>query len=404
LNLTAAQIVQQLLAKPLWTEEDRNWFLLYLQQNDTPELCKIMLEKFSGHLPTSNELPAAVSQQLLQQIHQQIQPAELTTTTTRFINWKKWVAAAAVITGIATGTYFLLHITTPAPRPIVKKELPKTDVAAPNTSNAVITLGNGQQIILDSAGNGTLAIQGNVSVIKTADGQIVYNGTAHELLLNTLTNPRGSKPVTITLSDGSKVWLNSESSLRYPAAFTNTKRKVTITGEAYFEVAKNAKLPFVVNIADKGAVEVLGTHFNINSYYDEAATKVTLVEGSVKVTVPQLLQQPLSSAAVIKPGQQALYASNGAASKDIKVKNNVDVAAVVAWKEGFFNFDNTDLQTVLRQLERWYNVKVVFKGAVPKRFFGGEMQRDLNLSEVVKILEKNKVHFKIEGNKLMVLP
>ncbi len=192
--------------------------------------------------------------------------------------------------------------------------------------------------------------------------------------------------------------------MRYPAAFSGSSRPVEITGEAYFEVAKNPAQPFKVTVAGKGIVEVLGTHFNINSYADEQDTKVTLLEGSVKVAVLQSLQQPVTNATIIKPGQQAFYNTAKAATENIKIKNEVNIAAVMAWKNGYFNFENADLQTVMRQLSRWYNVQVIFQGNIPKRNFGGEMQRDLNLSEVLKLLEKNNVHFKIDGNKLNVMP
>jgi ferric-dicitrate binding protein FerR (iron transport regulator) len=182
-------------------------------------------------------------------------------------------------------------------------------------------------------------------------------------------------------------------------AFGATERQVEITGEAYFEVAKKAQ-PFKVAVAGKGVVEVLGTHFNINSYQDETYTKVTLLEGSVKV----YLQPNGAGAIAIQPGQQALYLSDQQKQTAIQVKNDIDLSAIVAWKNGYFNFDNSDLKSVLRQLSRWYNVDVVYQGNIPKRVFGGEMQRDLNLSEVLKILEKNNVHFKIETDKLIVMP
>ncbi|NOT91847.1 FecR family protein [Ferruginibacter sp.] len=396
------KILQQLLDKPSWTQEERNWILQYLQQSDTPQLRHIMLEKFSANIKEGSPLPQELSQKLLQQIHQQIQTEYKTAKRISFFNWKRVAAAAAIITGIIIAGYFI-NSKNAGPASIVKTTIPKTDVAAPKGNTAVITLGNGQQIILDSAGSGTLATQGNVNVIKTTDGQIVYNGTANEVLFNTLTNPRGSKPITLTLIDGSKVWLNTESSLRYPTSFSGNERQVEITGEAYFEVAKNTTQPFKVNIAGKGMVEVLGTHFNINSYQDEMATKVTLLEGSVKVFIPRLAHQQIN-AMVITANQQALYSNSKDANGQIKVKNNVDIAAVMAWKNGFFNFDNVDLQTVMRQLGRWYNVNVVFQGNIPARVFGGEMQRDLNLSEVLRLLQKNNIHFKIQGDNLIVTP
>lgn len=390
------EILERLLTKSAWTSEEQAWMLEYLQETDQHALRQLMQEKFEQDQQQSSNLSPAISERLLAQIHEQIQASPQTKTRLLF-HWKKWTAAAAIIlTMLSVAYYYLPKQQTPIP--VVKLSL-QHDIAPPTANTAIITLGNGQQIILDSAGKGLLATEGNVQLTKTADGSIVYQGSSDKYLVNTLNNPRGSKPVSLVLSDGSKVWLNSESSLRYPVAFGATERQVEITGEAYFEVAKKAQ-PFKVAVAGKGMVEVLGTHFNINSYQDEMYTKVTLLEGSVKL----YLHPNGNGAVAIKPGQQAIYLSDQQKQSNIQVKNDIDVSAVVAWKNGFFNFDHADLKSVLRQLSRWYNVDVVYQGNIPQRVFGGEMQRDLNLSEVLKILEKNNVHFKIETDKLIVMP
>lgn len=396
------RILQTLLSKSSWTKEDRDWLLEYLQKADNPELRLLLLEQFSTELADGNENPLPVAEKLLRQIHNRIHPPEKKKPAllTRF---KKLSAAAAILLLVSTGGYFLLNRPGKLPPVTTVKNIQQKDIPAPASSNAVITLANGQQLVLDSAGSGILATQGNVTVVKTADGQLVYNGMAEELMYNTLSNPRGSRAISLTLADGSKVWLNSESSLRYPTSFSGKDRRVEITGEAYFEVTKKAGQPFMVTIAGKEKVEVLGTHFNINSYEDEQAIKVTLLEGSIKVSAVHTSSPVAVRQTVIEPGQQALY-QPGSASGAIEIKNNVNIAAVMAWKNGFFNFDQADLQTVLRQLSRWYNVTVVFSGNIPKRTFGGEMQRDLNLSEVLKLLEKNNIHFRIAENKLIVSP
>lgn len=390
------EILERLLTKSVWTSEEQAWMLEYLQETDQHALRQLMQEKFEQDQAQSTNLPTTISERLLAQIHEQI---NATTVTAPNFYWKKWLSAAAMLILMAAATLMYLRSKQVQPVPVAKIAL-KQDIAAPSTNTAIITLGNGQQIILDSAGKGLLAMEGNVELTKKADGSIVYQGSSDKYLVNTLNNPRGSKPITLVLSDGSKVWLNSESSLRYPVAFGAAERQVEITGEAYFEVAKKAQ-PFKVAVAGKGVVEVLGTHFNINSYQDETYTKVTLLEGSVKV---YLQTNGAAEAIAIKPGQQALYLSDQQKQTAIQVKNDIDLSAVVAWKNGFFNFDNADLKSVLRQLSRWYNVDVVYQGNIPKRVFGGEMQRDLNLSEVLKILEKNNVHFKIETDKLIVMP
>lgn len=391
------EILERLLTKSTWTSEEQAWMLEYLQETDQYALRQLMQDKFEQDLEQPGNLSPAISERLLTQIHGQIQ-ASPQSNTAIFFHWKKWIAAAAILITLASVAYYYYTPKQIAPIPVAKLTL-KQDIAPPSSNTAIITLGNGQQIILDSAGKGLLATEGNVQLTKTADGSIVYQGSSDKYLVNTLNNPRGSKPVSLVLSDGSKVWLNSESSLRYPVAFGATERQVEITGEAYFEVAKKAQ-PFKVAVAGKGMVEVLGTHFNINSYQDEVYTKVTLLEGSVKL----YLQPNGNGAIAIKPGQQAIYLSDQQKQSSIEVKNGIDLSAVVAWKNGFFNFDQADLKSVLRQLSRWYNVDVVYQGNIPKRVFGGEMQRDLNLSEVLKILEKNNVHFKIETDKLIVMP
>jgi transmembrane sensor len=194
----------------------------------------------------------------------------------------RYIVAAAVLLMIVAGVYLLWSSGGKPPvGPAVA--LVKHDVAAPSKAHAVITLANGQQIAVDSAGNGMLARQGKVKVVKLADGQLAYTGQDREVYYNTLSNPRGSRAITLILPDGTKVWINAASSLRYPTAFTGSERKVEVTGEAYFEVQKNLSQPFKVSIPGKEAVEVLGTSFNVNAYPDEPEIRTTLLEGSIKV-------------------------------------------------------------------------------------------------------------------------
>jgi ferric-dicitrate binding protein FerR (iron transport regulator) len=239
-------------------------------------------------------------------------------------------------------------------------------------------------------------VQGNTKVIHK-DGQIVYddeNMSKNALLYNAITTPKG-RQYQLTLADGSKVWLNAASSIRYPTAFPGNERVVEITGEAYFEITPDRIKPFRVFV--KGMeVQVLGTHFNINSYDDEATIKTTLLEGSVKVKMN-------NNTRLLLPGQQAQISSN-AGDGDIKVVKDIDLAVVMAWKNGYFSFDKTDLGAVMRQISRWYIVDIIYTGKIPDRKFGGEISRNNNLSEVLKILEESKVKFRIEGAKIFVLP
>jgi len=283
---------------------------------------------------------------------------------------------------------------------IAKPGVIQQDDVAPGGNKATLTLANGSKIILDSTHNGALTEQGGINVVKL-NGQLAYKPGGNktvELLYNTVTTPKGGQ-YQLLLADGSRVWLNAASSLRFPTAFIGNERKVELTGEGYFEVAKNASVPFKVNIAGKCEVEVLGTHFNINAYADEATVNTTLLEGKVKVTAVTQLQPATHKAQILSPGQQTLLYSSGM----IKLNTNVNVEEVMAWRNGVFNFDGADIDVVLRQLARWYDVSIVFEGEVPRRNFAGEMQRDLNLSQVLRILEKNNVRFRIEGKKLIVL-
>lgn len=302
--------------------------------------------------------------------------------------WKRMAAAAAILLATGLSTYFIFRsTTTPASTNVTAKH----DIP-PGKSGAILTLANGEQIVLDSVGNGVLAIQGKAKLISD-NGQIRYEGQEGESkteLYNTITTPRG-RQFTLLLADGTKVWLNAASSLRYPATFSATTRKVEVTGEAYFEVAKS-KIPFVVD-ARGTAVQVLGTHFNINAYEDEAAIQTTLLEGSVKVSKD-------GRSRTLEPGQQ----SQTGADDNIRVLNEVNTDVVLAWKNGYFSFDQADLFAVMRQISRWYDVDVVYEGNMPDRRFGGEISRNTNASEVLQILEESNIHFKIMDRKIVVLP
>ncbi len=288
----------------------------------------------------------------------------------------RMVAAASVLFVIFFGTYF--YVTKPSSKTLVNQAIVKKDVMAPLSSKATITLANGQIVELDAISSGTLvASQGAVNVMKTEDGQIVYRGTSKEIAYNTLYNPRGSKVISLRLNDGSIVWLNSQSSIRYPVAFLGDERQVEITGEAYFEVAKNLTKKFIV--ASNGLnIEVLGTHFNVNSYNDNKNIKVTLLEGSVKIIKG-------GGTCILKPGQQAQVA------KEIQVLNGANIESVMAWKNGFFSFSGTSVEELMNILGRWYNVEIVFNKSIPNRQFGGQIAKSANLSQVVKVLNESEL-------------
>lgn len=309
--------------------------------------------------------------------------------------WKQWAAAAAILMLVAMGAY--LWYNRQEPLTVAQtSEIQKTvNDVAPGKYKARLTLADGSTIVLDSAAAGKLAQQGNVEVLNKEGGLTYKPGTVQPgtIEYNTLTTAKG-EIYNLQLADGSLIWLNSASSIRYPVAFAGKERKVEITGEAYFEVAHlDSKMPFKITVNGM-EVRVLGTHFNINAYADKARIRTTLLEGSVAVT-------PAGSAkaVILQPGQQAAVAG-----QSVEVIKHADTEQAIAWKNGYFQFDEADLKTVMHEIERWYDVEIVYEGNVPQPVFGGKLSRNANASEVLKVLEQNRINFKIEGKKIIVTP
>ncbi len=317
----------------------------------------------------------------------------------KYFQWFKISAVAAVILVLfSISIYFFLNYQNNQSQQV--SQIIKQDIK-PGGNKAILTLANNQKIILTDVKNGQLAQQGNIIIHKTKDGLVVYSvsaatsqtgrvSSAKATAYNTISTPRGGQ-YQVILPDGSHVWLNSASSIKYPITFAGNNREVKITGEAYFEVAHNAAKPFSV-ITKGQTVRVLGTHFNINAYGDEQMIKTTLLEGSVRVTANNNIH-------ILKPGEQSRLTLDG----DLKV-NEANLAEAVAWKNGLFYFENTSLQNVMRQLARWYGVEIDYEGKIPNRTFTGAIHRDVNVSEVLQILKYTKVNFKINGKKIVVTP
>lgn len=310
------------------------------------------------------------------------------------LTFLRLAVAASIIGLLLLGTFFWFNRGEQGE--VAKTEMRynghKNDVL-PGGDKAILTLGDGSTIVLDNAQNGTLTQQGATKVIKL-DGKLAYDPAgagSTEVVYNTISTPRGGQ-YQIELPDGSQVWLNAASSLRFPTAFAGKERRVEISGEAYFEVTKNKSMPFIVTV-DGSEVQVLGTHFNIMAYKEEKAVKTTLLEGSVRFVSG-------NNASVLKPGQQSQLTKEG----QVKVMSGVDVDEVMAWKNGMFYFKDADIETVMRQLSRWYDVDIEYQGEIKPKKFGGEIQRDLNLSDVLEGLKETGIHFRIEGKKLIVLP
>lgn len=299
----------------------------------------------------------------------------------------KWAAAAVVFIVFSITAYLSLQ---------KKKEHVFVSDVAPGKNKAILTLADGKKISLSDAMNGDVAKEAGFSITKTADGQLVYNMAGSENVndasLNTISTPNGGE-WQIQLPDGSTVWLNAASSIQYSLNIGTAKQRlVKLDGEAYFEVAKNVAHPFIVE-TDKQSVEVLGTHFNINSYKDERVTKTTLLEGSVRVS-----HNTTNESEVLKPGEQSLVSVSGMDVKEV----NVDEA--IAWKNGYFMFDNERQESILRKVARWYNVEIEYADADAKNvMYYGTVSRFEKISKVLTKLEQTgEVRFDIKGNKVIV--
>jgi transmembrane sensor len=318
-----------------------------------------------------------------------------------FRPWR-WVAAASLILAAAGAAYLALQDRHTPPAQTVAQSTSSPAALLPAGNKATLTLDDGRKINLDSSGTGVLASQGNTVVAKVADDQLAYgnassSGAAKPVspTYNTLATPRAGQ-FQLKLPDGTRVWLNNASTLRYPVFFAGAIREVELSGEAYFEVAKDAVHPFkvkVVNPAAGGEVDVLGTSFNLMAYSDENTERATLIDGSIKFN-------HAGSSVMLKPAEQSVLSTHG----DLHTLHHVDIDEVTAWKNGYFHFDHADLQTTMRQLARWYDVTVVYEGDIPPQTFVGRIQRNLELTTLLKGMEGEHVHFKLEGKRLTVSP
>ncbi|MPR31899.1 FecR family protein [Salmonirosea aquatica] len=326
--------------------------------------------------------------------------------------WPKWIAAASVLFTLFGGTYWYFQQTQTNHRAVSQSAVHRADVP-PGDNRAVLTLANGERIVLEALKNGEFAREKNATIIKTKEGEIIYEQSGRSSLnpqatdgavsYNTITTPKAGQ-YQVKLPDGTRVWLNAASSIRFPTVFSNQERLVEITGEIYFEVAKathkTRRIPFIV-LAGNQTVEVLGTRFNVSSYADEGSITTTLVEGSIKVHLSGVRDKGL----LLKPGQQALLLNKSQKASPRQQPFNVrevDTRSVIAWKEGRFRFDNISLPELMRQLSRWYDVEVVYEGRVKEYEFVGQIERNTNLSKVLKILEVGGVKFRQEGKKIII--
>lgn len=315
-------------------------------------------------------------------------------TATRFLlsnTW--WLRSAAAIFILLVGIAIYQFISKQQSPNTAQQQPPSKTIQdiPPGGNKAVLILEDQSVVSLDSLANGATILQGGMKIVKAANGEIHYAPSQNAegdnaVISNTIKTPPGGQ-FTLTLADGTKVWLNAASSITYPTSFSDHRRNVSISGEVYFEVAKNKEKPFIVNVGTNNTVEVLGTHFNINSYSDEKTIKTTLLEGKVKVSEGY-------ASVMLVPGQQ---------SSGLTVHTGVDLDQVMAWKNGEFSFEGKTLQEVLRELARWYNLTIIYENDTPGIRLKGGMGKNLNLSQVIKGLESMGVKCRLEpGHRLVV--
>ena len=365
------------------------------------------LAEYPAQLPNLNRARAIVNEmkmikdnmdeqkamQVWKKIDEKIQEMPSEEKPSRVVSMRKWWMAAAILLLLATGGYLFWN--KEESQEITKTASPalQNDVA-PGTNKAILTLADGRKITLDSNSSGAISKQGNVTIIQLG-GQLSYeasNGSQPktEVTYNTITTPKGGQ-YQLALVDGSKVWLNSASSLRFPTVFVGNERRVQLDGEGYFEIAHSGSMPFIV---EKGEtrVQVLGTHFNINAYDDENEIKVTLLEGSVSVSQGNIQK-------LLAPGHQAQIKTG------IQIVNDINIDKVMAWKNGWFEFDDAELSAIMRQVSRWYDVDIEFEGKSTEQKFGGRISKNLPMSAILRMLESSGVKgFRLEGKKLFVQP
>lgn len=300
--------------------------------------------------------------------------------------------AAIIIMVLLAGVYVYLKQTDHDL--LVTSSEPKKTKIIPGGNNAVLLLADGSQIILNKASDGQIADQSGVKVVKTRSGELIYrfagNANPKSTAINTVITPRGGQ-YHLVLVDGTEVWLNAGSSIKFPTAFTGSDRRVNITGEVYFEVAKNKAKPFIVS-TNKSEIKVLGTHFNINAYDDEEYQRTTLLEGSVEIKSGKQTTR-------LTPGQQAIIKEK---TEGIKIDKIEDLEAIIAWKNGYFQFEKADLKSVMRLVSRWYDTKVSYSGSIPAKEYTGKIPRNVSVSKLIEMLAYTGIHCRVENNQIIV--
>lgn len=399
------ELLDKLLRNACTPAEKEELFLLVEQVEDQPELMQLLEEAWGRYEQPTHAVNGQTAESILQFIVNDGKTVK--TPVVRLITlWRRVAVVAAILLIVGFGSYLFFFRQKNNPAEVAQTVIPN-DVKAPEKNKATITLANGQQVALDSLRNGQFSSQGMVKLIRKPDGSVFYKATSKQNksneLINTFSNPRGSQVAAITLSDGTRVWLNAGSTLNFPVAFTGKERVVTINGEGYFEVTHFDKWPFKVN---KGItqVTVLGTRFNVMAYDDEEKLNITLVQGSVRVSANVNPGTEGQSSVMLIPGEQAQVPQPAQPDQSVPIQvHTTDVDQAVAWKEGLFSYHNTGLTQVLREAARWYDIDIAYEGEIPDDTFTGGFQRTATLSELLTILQMSRVRFRLEGRKLTVL-
>ncbi|WP_170137817.1 FecR family protein [Chitinophaga dinghuensis] len=384
--------ITDLLLKHLYGELTAEEAATLEQWRMSNEENNALFAEFSDEEKVKQELSALLATR--SRIWEQLDAHTGSVRTLRRSYQRPLLVAASISLLLMVAGYLLWNRPPSSHTPIAKH---MADIPAPAANRAFITLRNGQKIYIDSLQPGADGQLKGTGAQKLAADQLVYNENTdgnHRPELNTITVPKGSKPLQVTLPDGSDLWINVATSVSFMVPFPKDTRMVHVTGEAYFDVAQNASKPFTVQVRNE-VIHVLGTTFNVQSYEDESITKTTLVTGKLQIN-----QTKTGTMNVLNSGQQAITQSNDA----VIVKDDADLEEVLSWKQDMFHFRNEELKSIMNQLGRWYDITVVYPRNIPNRFFTASISRRKSLSEVLKIMEQNGIHFKLEGKTLMVMP
>ncbi len=363
-------------------------------------------EEFNKVIKAKYEMPQEINNRIQAKLAAQIASVPVVPIKPSYIKWLQ-IAASIVLVISTSVLYFYFKTNQISQQPSVVKNEKLKDKVVPGGNKALLILDGGEQIILEDAKNGILAKQGHTTINREDAGRVVYYSQIKKNIapqFNTISIPRGGQ-YEVVLPDGTQVWLNASSSLRFPTVFNGKERKVELSGEAYFEVTKNRNMPFTVVLVSNSknsneihkenmSIQVLGTHFNVMAYEEEGSAVTTLLEGSVKI-ISSITQ------ALLKPGEQAVFHNK---SRKVNVSAG-NVEASVAWKKGYFHFENENIYSIMRKISRWYDVDIEYRGDFTKKTLWGDISRFENVSEVLNMLELTRsIHFKLEGRRVIVMP